>query len=67
MNVYTAKFEGYWPVGAVALVVAEDANQALELLNKELLELGLKPTEIEAVRLQNIWTPRVDILLDGNY
>lgn len=45
MTVYTNKeFQGYWPVGASAVVFAEDAQQAAERLNEKLRGMNLPPT-----------------------
>lgn len=44
MNVWTnTEFEGFWPVGVAAVVVADDAEEAALLLNDELKRVGLRP------------------------
>jgi len=35
-------FEGHWPVGAAAIVLADSAEEAAELLNADLKKSGLK-------------------------
>lgn len=42
MKIYTTtEFTGHYPVGTAALVVAEDRQQAAEVLNRQLQGLGL--------------------------
>lgn len=67
MNTYTIKFNGFYPVGAVALVVAETVDMAVILINKELRDMGLKEVTSKNVKQQDNTTRRVDILLDGDY
>lgn len=38
----TTDFEGHWPVGSAAVVVAKTHAEAVELLDKKLREEGLK-------------------------
>ena len=67
MNVYTAEFRGAYPVGAVALIIAEDKHMALILLNEKLKSEGFKSVDIEDIKQQDTSTRRVDILLNGDY
>ncbi len=67
MNVYTVEFDGYYPVGAVALVIAEDIKMAETLLNNKLQEMGLDLISYKDIKQQDTTTRRVDVLLDGNY
>lgn len=67
MKTFTAEFDGLYPVGAVALVVAEDIHMALILLNKKLESDGLNPVKITDLKEQDNSTRRVDILLNGDY
>lgn len=67
MNIYTVEFDGYYPVGAVALVVAENIEMAEILINKELSSLGFYSVDKADIKQQDNTTRRVDILLDGNY
>jgi len=39
-----ASFEGHYPIGVAAVVVAESPERASILLNEELVKEGLKPT-----------------------
>ncbi len=67
MNVYTAEFRGVYPVGAVALVIAEDKHMALTLLNEKLISQGFEPDILGDIKQQDTSTRRVDILLNGDY
>lgn len=69
MNIYTCtKFNGFYPVGTAAVVVANTARFAAAQLNYELAELGLNPTaKQEDMVLINTDAPNVVILCDGNY
>ena len=69
MNVYTCnEFEGHWPVGTAAIVVANDKRQAVRLLKAELKKSGLEQ-EISAKKLHLVSTvtPTVIVLRDGEY
>ncbi len=61
-------FEGHWPVGVAAVVVADTAGQAAELLNNELEKRGLgrtaKPEQFAAMPTSR---PLAVVLLDGAY
>jgi len=61
-------FEGHYPVGTAAVVVANSAEEAASLLNAELLYRGLEATA-EAEDFERVPTskPYVNILLDGDY
>lgn len=51
MNIYTnTVFEGHYPVGSAAIVVAKDAFQATDLLLKELAKHGLRDYDEKAKR-----------------
>lgn len=68
MHVYTCtNFEGCWPVGTAAVIVAPDEKQALHLLRAELAKQGLEVSWSETVELVNAQSEQVIILLDGNY
>jgi len=67
MNVYTAKFRGVYPVGAVALIITEDKHMALILLNEKFKSEGFESIDIEDIKQQDTSTRRVDILLNGDY
>ena len=62
---YNTDFEGQWPVGTSAVVVAESPEQAELLLTDKLAAIGLAyrgtMTEIDMT------TPNAVILQDGDY
>lgn len=62
---YNTDFEGLWPVGTSAVVVAESAEQAELLLTDKLADIGLAyrgtMTELD------ITVPNAIILQDGDY
>ena len=62
---YNTDFEGLWPVGTSAVVVAESAEQAELLLTDKLAAIGLAyrgtMTELD------ITVPNAIILQDGDY
>lgn len=69
MKVWTnTDFEGHWPVGVAAVVVADTAGQAAELLNNALQERGLGRTA-QADQFAELPTSRqlAVILRDGDY
>ena len=67
MNIYTCDIEGFYPVGANALIVAENIEMALILINKEMKNYGWYELEAKDLKLQDNSTRRVDILSDGDY
>lgn len=61
-------FDGFYPVGTSAVIVANTAEQAVELLNNELVGMLLPPSAtLEKVKQIKTTTPIVVILNDGNY
>ncbi len=68
MNIYSnTSFTGHWPVGTAAVVRANNAEEAAEILNAELRLLGLRgDATAEGMEL---WSrkDRVLILSDGDY
>ena len=69
MKVWTnIEFEGLWPVGTAAVVIADTALQAAELLNIELQKRGLSrsATSEQFVRMPTSG-PVAVVLRDGNY
>lgn len=70
MNIYACNnFEGYWAVGTSAVVVADNAIDAANFLNTELIAKGL-PGEVEPSDMMQIDETKegnVIILQDGNY
>jgi len=61
-------FTGHYPVGTAAVVVADTAQQAAEMLNAALVEGGLtaNSTPEQFTRLPTN-SPRAVVLNDGNY
>ena len=59
----------FWPVGVASIIVAKDEQQAVELLDHELVERKLKPSAEKRYTLHEyqIAEPYAEILLDGNY
>ena len=68
MKFYTNNvFRGHYPVGTAAVVVAKSEEQAAELLNMALRDVGLEPTaDPEDMEWVDIY-PQVKILCDGGY
>ena len=61
-------FEGHWPVGVAAVVIANTAIEAAELLNDELQKRGLRrsATREQFVKLADDKHQAV-VLCDGDY
>lgn len=69
MNVYyNSVFTGHYPVGTCAIVVAEDRKTASEILNQNLVSLGLKgdAQEIDMIKVDQE-TAHAIVVLDGDY
>lgn len=68
LRVFTCtSFQGVWPVGNAAVIVAYDVEEATNLLNTELISRELPPitsAEIDEISLES---PNVQILCDGDY
>lgn len=71
MRVYTCKFNGHWPVGACAVVFAENQEQAQRLLAAELAKENLTLNDSDD---WDSWCDAADyvsaeahILLNGEY
>lgn len=69
MKVWTNnKFEGFWPDGAAAVVVADHASDAVDYLNHALKEAGLpESAKVEDMKELLIRDGEYRILCDGNY
>lgn len=69
MKVWTnTEFDGFWPVGTAAVVVADTVEQAAELLNMALVKRGLAPTAAADVfELVSVESPAAIVLRDGDY
>jgi hypothetical protein len=69
MRIFTHnKFEGYYPVGTAAIVVADGPIEAAKLLEVALAEKGLNqkiaPDDMHETYLDR---PSARVLCDGNY
>ena len=59
-------FEGHYPVGVAAVIIAKDHKQARKLLDEELKARDL-PAGKGKISLQDMSEPYAAILCDGNY
>jgi hypothetical protein len=62
------RFEGHYPVGTAAVVVADTAEQAAEVLNNQLEQIGLQRSAV-AAQFEQLSTHRqtARVLCDGDY
>lgn len=69
MKAWTNKrFDGHWPVGTAAVVVADTAENAAKILNDELETRGLgRVATAEQFELLPTSRPMARVLCDGNY
>jgi len=68
MKVFTCTdFEGHYPVGVSAVIVASDAMEARTLLDKELVKHGLRPKVISTFQEISLDRSAAIILQDGDY
>lgn len=69
MNIWTnTNFEGHWPVGVAAVIIADSAEEATELLNLELISEGLKPTaEEKYMEPLDLRRKHAKVLNNGDY
>ena len=69
MKVFTNnKFEGFWPVGSAAVIIAEDKESAARLLSNQLSDIGLNADiGIDNMIEINTEDEQVIILCDGDY
>ena len=62
------QFEGHWPVGSAAVVVASSQQHAADVLNSQLRQQGLKgDATANAMALVVRDAPQAVVLCDGNY
>ena len=61
------EFEGFWPVGTAAVVIAETKEKASEYLNKELKEINLPGCNPDQFKEVEFVDKNVLILNDGDY
>lgn len=68
MKVYTCdNFEGHYPVGAAAVIVAANPLAAKLMLEDHLREIGLPQTKPNLEIKELPMKPGVTVLVDGNY
>lgn len=68
MNVYTCRgFEGFYPVGTAAVVVAPDPLYAATLLSAELAKSGLPPVSSDEMVALPMDQAAVRVLCNGDY
>ena len=68
MKTFVIEFNGYWPVGACAVVVAESKEQAIEMMIEKLKTMNLTEGNDElSITEIDITVPRVTVIFDGNY
>jgi len=67
MKVFHCNFKGHYPVGAAAVVVAENNIHAAELLNAELEKERLKPVIAQDMIELDTDAPRAVVLCNGDY
>ena len=68
MKLWTnTEFEGHWPVGSGAVVVAETAESAADYLSLFLNERGLENAKVKDMEEMPLVDGQVKILCDGNY
>jgi hypothetical protein len=69
MKVWTCtNFEGVYPTGVAAVIVADNAARAAQLLNKELISKKM-PGGVKSRDMQEVKTDKelVIVLSDGDY
>lgn len=70
MRTFYCRFAGAWPVGACAIALAHNEDQARQLIFAQLMQAGLADKnpieELEIVELPND-APIALIVLDGDY
>ena len=70
MRVFTCvDHDCHYPVGVASVIVAENEQQARELLDAQLIEHGLNPYDEPPYTLQELAldTPQAIVLRDGDY
>jgi hypothetical protein len=70
MKIFTCTdHDGHNPVGVASVVIAKDRRAAKRLLDKELVDQGLKPWKEEKYTLTELWTGQEAALIlhNGSY
>lgn len=64
----STKFEGFYPVGVAAVVIADDHDEAARILNKKLGESGLAKNSAMPCDMELLTDEKQAVILcDGNY
>ena len=66
LKVYRALHDGVW-LGGCSVIVAENKEQAVDMLNEALEAEGLSKARSGDVVEIDLYTPSVHILFDGDY
>ena len=64
---YCTTFEGVWPVGTAALIVAENTDDARILLKNKLKSIGLDLKSDNALVEVDASEPKAIVLCNGDY
>ena len=70
MKVYTCKdHDAHWPVGVASVIIANNEEEAKQLLDLALIEQGLGGFDDEPYTLEemDITEPGVEMLCNGSY
>lgn len=68
LKLYTCnEFDGHWPVGSAAVVIAESKNEAADMLEVKLESIGLKQKIDSGTMVEVLMMKQAIALCDGNY
>ncbi|MEE9386368.1 MAG: hypothetical protein V3V08_23385 [Nannocystaceae bacterium] len=68
MRIYVCTdFTGHYPVGVSAVIVAESEGEAVNVLESELIRIGLEQSDPVTVVELDTAVSSAHILCDGNY
>lgn len=68
LKLYTCKeFDGHWPVGSAAVVIAQSKNEAADMLEAKLESIGLKQRIDAGTMIEVLMMKQAIVLCDGNY
>ena len=67
MRIWTCKFVGHWPVGAVGIVVAKTKERADTLFRRALHEDGLDASQDLELESLDTSVEAATLLLNGDY
>jgi len=60
-------FNGHYPLGTAAIVVADDQGRARKMLGRELVKAGLSLRKEDEVLELDMEAPHAKVLCDGNH